>query len=237
MLKRNLSLGLLLVVITTLLSWLYFSANRTIDTYQLKSEIRQVKESQIAEIMSNYLGVSFWQLDLAQLHADIVRLDWVYRAKVKRHWPGKVEISILEQKPVVRWGEDALLNQNGDIFYPQDIKPFAHYVRLDGETAQSRTLLKSLVIFQKQFDSLGWVIDQLSIQADGVWEMHFTGGQKLILPPQNWSQKLSRFSRAFSKMKPDLINSAELYDLRYSNGFVVKRAPKKAPNQQDDKVD
>lgn len=233
MLKKYLSLGFILLVMMSVLTWWVVSPSRTLNDYELRTELKQVKVSQIDAILSHYIGNSFWQLDIEKLHAEIVRLDWVYQAKVKRRWPSTVEISIVEQKPVVRWGDDALLNQNGDIFYPQEMSAFSQYVRLNGEATQSRKLLKDLVAFQSAFDGLGWTIDRLTLQADGVWIMHFSDGQKLILPPENWQKKLSRFIRALPETKADLRKYAELYDLRYSNGFVIKRAPGKGPDQRE----
>jgi len=147
----------------------------------------------------------------------------LYKAKVKRRWPNKVIISLEEQNPVARWREDGLLNQSGDIFYPHDITPFRDWVVLEGNPLQSRKLLHDLMVFQERFKPLGWTIDMLQQQPDGSWNIHFLSGVTVLLDKEAWQAKLSRFIRALPKTKQTLRKFAQVFDLRYSNGFVIKQ--------------
>lgn len=223
MMRRILSIGLFVVLVLALIAWVFFSPNKVLENYHIRSHLKQVETGQIDQVVKPYLGQSFWRLDLERLHAQIVRLDWVYKASVTRRWPNEIDITIEEQQPVVRWGKDALLNKNGDIFYPQNIKPFKDFVVLEGEDLQAKKLLSDLVFFQKKFHPMGWTIDRLSSQPDGGWLIHFWKHATVELDTHDWRHKLDRFLRAYPKIKSSLRNDALLYDLRYSNGFVVKQ--------------
>jgi Cell division septal protein len=228
--KKTLSLALGLVLVALIAVWVAFSPARVITEVQLNGDLERLKPTDIEQMVSPYVGQSFWRIDLERLHADILHLDWVYKVKVKRRWPNKLILEITEQKPVVRWGDDGLLNQEGDIFYPYNIEPFQRMVVLDGEAIQSRALLQKLTAFQNAFSTLGWTIDAMTAQADGVWRIHFLSGVTVLLDNEDWQGKLDRFIRAYPKTNPDLRKFAHVFDLRYSNGFVIKqKTPQSRP--------
>lgn len=223
--KLKLALALGLMLMAAIVAWVFFSPNRVITEVTLQGEFEKLSPRNIEFLVEPYVGESFWQLDLERLHADILNLDWVYQVKVKRRWPSTLVLDVVEQTPVVRWGEDGLLNQHGDIFYPHDTTPYQRLVRLKGEAIQSRDLLQKLALFQNAFSQLDWTIDDLTVQADGSWELHFVSGVTVVLDSSDWQVKLDRFIRAYPSVKPELRKFAQLYDLRYSNGFVIKGSP------------
>lgn len=230
--RKIVSTVVLLILLIGALAWIIFSPNRVLKTYEIETKLQKVEASQITSVVKPYLGQSFWRLNLDELHAKIVRLDWVYRATVTRQWPSQIDISIEEQQPVVRWGKDGLLNKNGDIFYPREMKAYQNLVELDGDDGKSKQLLKDLVVFQKAFDSLGWTISKLVMDADNVWQIHFVKQPQVELDATDWQHKLNRFIRAYPEVKEALRKNARLYDLRYSNGFAIKR---NSDTQQTDK--
>lgn len=224
MMQKRLTAIALVLLVAILVAWVVFSPSRVLQSVEIKSALQRVETSQVENALAPYLGQSFWRVDLEHVHADLVKLDWVYKASVKRRWPSKLIVHITEQNPVVRWGSDALLNQEGDVFYPYDISPFLDLVMLDGEALQSKALLKQLVVFQSQFTKLGWTIDKLTVQADGVWRIHFLEGATVLLGKEDWQGRLNRFIQAYPKTQKELRKFAQVFDLRYSNGFVIESA-------------
>jgi len=90
--------------------------------------------------------------------------------------------------------------------------------------------LQKLTAFQNAFSTLGWTIDAMTAQADGVWRIHFLSGATVLLDNEDWQGKLDRFIRAYPKTNPDLRKFAHVFDLRYSNGFVIKqKTPQSRP--------
>ena len=221
--KKKISLALILSLFVLVAVWIFFSPARVLTEAQLNGELERVSPETVQAIVQPYIGESFWRVDLERLHADLLSLEWVYKATVKRRWPNKVIITLEEQKPVARWSDDGLLNQSGDIFYPHDIAPFKDWVALEGNPLQSRQLLHDLVTFQDTFKPLDWTIDVLKQQPDGSWNIHFLSGVTVLLDNEDWQAKLSRFTRALPKTKQALRKFAQVFDLRYSNGFVIKQ--------------
>lgn len=220
--KKYLSIGLVAVLLSSILAWAFLSPSKVVQQYKVLTPLKQLKSEQIEQVVTPYIGQQFWRLNLEKIHAELVRLDWVYKAEVTRKWPSKIIIRIEEQNPVVRWDDAGLLNQQGEIFYPSSIVGFEAFVKLKGEAEFAKDLLQKLVIFQKNFDKLNWIIKEIEQQADGGWLLSFVAGKQVIIGTEDWQDKLDLFTKAYPKVKSSLRTQAQRYDLRYSNGFVVK---------------
>lgn len=204
--------------------WAAVSSSTVLSKVQLEGQIHQMSDLAIQEVVKPYMGQSFWRVDLERLHADLVRLEWVYQAQVTRRWPNQLKIRLVEQTPVVRWQEEGLLNQAGEIFYPHQIEPFQHLVKVAGNPLNAANILQALAQFQQQFDQMEWPIETLTQHPDRSWQIRFLSGVQLLVDDPHQQAKLARFIRAYPKTDPALRKFAQVYDLRYSNGFVIKRS-------------
>jgi cell division protein FtsQ len=194
---------------------------RPIQQYELVSEIQHVKPVEIDAVMQRYLGRSFWEVELETIQSELTRLDWVSSALVKRSWPAQLYVSIQEQKPVARWGQTGLVNQAGLVFYPNDLASFNNLVVLKGPLADSAKILVKLSIFQATLKSIEFTISVLSLQLDGIWKINLLDGSRIILDMADDDTRLDQFIRAYPKLSMALRKSPQVYDLRYSNGFIV----------------
>lgn len=194
---------------------------RPIQQYELVSEIQHVKPAEIDAVMQRYLGRSFWEVELETIQSELIRLNWASSALVKRSWPDQLYVSIQEQKPVARWGQAGLVNQAGVVFYPNDLTGFNNLVVLEGQLADSAKILVRLSTFQTALKSIEFTIAALSLQLDGIWKISLLDGSKIILDMKDDDAKLDQFVRAYPKLSLALRKSPQVYDLRYSNGFIV----------------
>lgn len=217
--------ALLIIMVLSAIGWLVAQNSsllfKPVKTYQIVTPLTNVKTSDIDLIMRPYLGQSFWDLSLESIQAELTRLDWVAQATVKRSWPDRVYVSIEEQKPVARWGQAGLVNHSGTVFYPRDMSLFADFVLLDGPLEASAQMLLHLKQYQTQLEPLGFTIAGLKRQVDGVWRVQLLNGYELVLDANQSDASIQRFMRAYPKLSADLRKSATVYDLRYSNGFIV----------------
>ena len=212
------------VTVTVALVWLMTQKNsplyQPIKSIQLISDTNQVSRKEIDEAVAPYLGLSFWKIPLHKIQADLTRLDWIKSAEVKRQWPNLLYISFTEQKPVARWNESGLINTLGQVFFPKSITEFENLVQLQGELDDSSAILSQLVFLQKQFDQLDMLVAELSYY-DQVWRISVLDGPEIVVDSELFEKKIVRFVRAYPKVDLELRKSARIYDLRYSNGFII----------------
>ncbi len=193
------------------------------------SALQPEQQKQFQQVVKPYLGDSFWQVDLLQLQSDLARLEWVRSAAVSRFWPDTLKVRLVLQKPVVRWNENGLVNDAGQVFYPLDISPFENLVRLKGEDADAAEVLKALVVFQQRLQPLGMKIAQLELAPSGIWKITLLDGRTLVADREKGAEELRRFALAYPKVEKSYLKVAQGFDLRYSNGFIIKQqSPKKS---------
>ena len=226
---RSVKVLFLLIALAIVLGggWLLTQKNsplyQPITSFELVSSINQVSEKEINEAVKPYLGGSFWDVPLNKIQAELTRLDWVHSSQVKRKWPDLLYISINEQIPVARWGEAGLVNRSGQVFFPKSMDGFTDLVMLDGTLADSEKVLRNLIALQNQFSNLDMVIRSLSLSADQIWHIQFLDGPGIVLDSLNYEHKLQRFIKAYPKLDMEMRKSARIYDLRYSNGFIIAK--------------
>ncbi|MEA3405130.1 MAG: FtsQ-type POTRA domain-containing protein [Pseudomonadota bacterium] len=219
--------GLAGLVVISLLAWFLLrqemASDRPIQQVKLTSELKQLSQEEIDQVLSAYVGVSFWEVELNQIQSDLTRLDWVSQAVVKRSWPDQLIISIEEQNPVARWSDNGLINHKGEVFFPSSVAEFENFVRLDGELLDSSKILAKLAEFQAILNQLEWPVSQLVESPEGGWQVQIMDGPVLLIAKEQDLSQLTRFVRAYEHLKDGLRKSAQVYDLRYSNGFSIKR--------------
>ena len=198
---------------------------KPVEHYEIAGEFTYLKPEEVSQVLERYLGQSFWAIKLGAIQTELTHLDWVSQAVIKRRWPNQIYVNIEEQTPVARWGDSGLINQLGEVFYPQEHKGFEGLVQLEGELLDSAKILTMLEAFQQKLSSLGFTVVFLKHQVDGVWQLGLLNGSKIILDAQAEIRALERFILAYPQLTESLRKSPQVYDLRYSNGFIVGKTP------------
>ena len=75
-----------------------------------------VTQAQVESIVKRDFRGTFFTLDIVRLRRSFENLPWVRRAEVRRQWPDRVDVLYEEHQPLARWGEDALVNRQGEVF-------------------------------------------------------------------------------------------------------------------------
>lgn len=202
-----------------LFSWL----NYPLEAYQLASNIEKTNRQQIDEVLQPYVGDSFWDLPLLEIQSELMRLDWIVRAQVSRSWPNLLTVAVTEQKAVARWGDNGLVNQSGEVFYPSTLEGYEDLVVLDGDLQFAVKVAERFANLMPRFSQHDLWLESMVLLDEQVWELQVFEGPLLRFSDKLWEQQIERFLLAYPKLEASMINSAAYYDLRYSNGFVMKQ--------------
>ena len=244
----------LMIVVLGLLGYLSWQfANKTAETsakgvvshflsyplasYRVLSPLRYVTREEVESVLLSYQGQSYWDLPLPEIQSRLLRLDWVSDVTVSRNWPDKLDILIAEQRPLARWGDNGLITQAGEVFYPRSITSFSDWVQLNGALDKALLVVRRYNSFLRELKPLGFIIQSADLSADDVWTLKLYQGPEVVFTEKDWRLQLSRFVAAYSQLDEQVINSAQGYDLRYSNGFsIIPKVPEigaKNKNNQD----
>lgn len=196
-------------------------ADRPVALITVEGELEYIDHDAVQLVIKPYLQESFLGIDLDGLHADLLAMPWVADASVRRVWPDKLVIDLDEQLPIARWGDQALLNNEGKAFAPQDISRFAQLPQLDGPERAKRRVMRHYQQFSSLLRPQGMVVSKLELRDRGSWFLTTEDGMEVLLGRDNLVEKMQRFMTIEQMLLQDRRELIARVDLRYSNGMAV----------------
>ncbi|MBD3586107.1 FtsQ-type POTRA domain-containing protein [Salinimonas sp. HHU 13199] len=172
---------------------------------------------------------SFFELDVNEVFELIESQPWVYRASVRKQWPNRLKIYLVEQQPVARWNDDMLLNPYGDTFESEGIT--LSLPQLFGPGGSEKTALEGYNAMKSLLATSSMSIAELSLSERFAWQLQLTSGIKLNLGRKEFIDRLQRFIDVFPLLsKQD--KPVKYVDLRYDTGLAVGWQSDENDNEQ-----
>lgn len=202
-----------------------------------------VTELKDKKSLSVFDDKSFFNIDVDGIKNRIEKMAWVNRASVQRVWPDTLVIEIAEHKPMAYWNDEGLVNQDGQIFYP-NIKTYPKKLPLFTISGELKNIdkkniaTKSLRYYQDatdMFASINLKITKVKFDARQALTLTLDSGIDLKVGRQNKLYRLQRFTQIYSTLR-ERASFIENIDMRYTNGFSVKWKQQQAMNKKDFKI-
>ncbi|MGI9227327.1 MAG: cell division protein FtsQ/DivIB [Gammaproteobacteria bacterium] len=231
-----------IVVIMLLTIVVYFSAYvrnnhfaiaawPVIENVDVSGNIDAVDRVALKDIIRTHSAGGFLHIHMEKLEQDLEKLAWVHQASVKRYWPDVLSVNILQHTPIARWGDMGLMNTYGDLFFPDDIKPYESLPMLYGEAVRAKELARTFENSMQQLKPLG-------LQLRGMFEderqskhLVLSDGLVISIGDGDVSKKIKRFITAYEQYLAENLNEVKKVDLRYTNGLAVEwKSPQFAQN-------
>ncbi|MCX7075079.1 MAG: cell division protein FtsQ/DivIB [Methylococcales bacterium] len=212
-----------IIVIMALLTSLVYSVKQIIPIKHVKvgGEFQNLSKNEIKTALEPLVDVGFFDADVQMIQNTLTQMIWVDDAIVNRIWSDTLSIKIKEKHPIVRWGNEALISNSGEIIQPKDIEPFENLSILYGVEGQE---LKSLEIMKGVNTALSdheMSMAEFSINNRWAWKIKLTTGLEILLGRNDQLKKLQRFMKTLDILGHEKINAMAIVDLRYPNGYSV----------------
>lgn len=198
-----------------------YAASFSVQHVTIQGEFHNRQAHEIEMTLMPYVRGDFFTVDLQGGRAALMELPWVRHAGLRRQWPNRVIVSIQEQVPVARWGQDALLNDAGRIFQHDYIGDTAHLPLLAGPGTRAADVLTQYLVLEKQLRGSGLSIAALSLSERSTWKLRTAEGVDIELGGEQIESRLQRLLSVWPGRLKDRRDSIASIDLRYSNGFAV----------------
>lgn len=186
-------------------------------------EVKRLKPERLRETVIAHLNGGILTQDLVELKAAVEAMPWVRSASLRRHWPDRLELAVVEQEALARWGEDALVCVDGVIFTPEGGATPRGLPKLVGRSEDALRLVKRLQAWGPRLQTLDLRIEELALDARGAWTLHLNTGFALALGTAQVEDRISRFMTAYPTLAAAGMPS--LIDMRYSNGLAIRQSP------------
>lgn len=187
----------------------------------LHGERQHTTDAAIREaIIAGDVG-SFFTADVDDIRERIEQLPWIFSASIRKEWPGRLRVYVVEQQPVAVWNNDYVVNQQGDIFHadPQMIKDQVPLL-LGPESAHQDVLEQ-----YRQMSNLLRIADMQITQVElseryslRVW---LDNDIELRLGREARLERIQRFMDLYPVIQSESTKPVKYADLRYDTGIAI----------------
>ncbi len=87
-----------------------------IKTIQLSGSFQNIDEDEMVSSLQQFIGEGFFSLDITRVQKTLGDRPWVEAVSIRRIWPDRLRIIIVENKPVARWDSDHLISDKAVVF-------------------------------------------------------------------------------------------------------------------------
>jgi cell division protein FtsQ len=178
-----------------------------------------VTREQIQAIVASEIQGTFFTLNLPQVRRAFEKLPWVREVKLRRHWPDRLEVNVVEHVPLARWGTVALVNTHGEVFHAAYDGTLPTFI---GPPGTSKEVAIQYEFFRRQLAPLGAPPVLVQLTPRRAWQVRVEGGPTIELGRDDIEARLARYVDAHERTLGALKRRIEYVDLRYANGFAVR---------------
>ena len=186
----------------------------------MTGDTSHLTREQVQAVIAHELSGNFFTVDLAQVRSGFEKLPWVRKVNVRRTWPDRLEVAMEEHRPLARWGSTALVNAQGEVFEAAINSVLPVFTGPDGMAPE---IVERFTAFDLAFVPLGRKIIQVRVSPRRAWQLKLDDGMFIELGRENLDERLAGFISAYAQTVGRLPQAPSHVDLRYSNGFAVRR--------------
>ncbi len=184
-------------------------------------KLEHTREVALQDMVQPALIGGFLSADLLQIREQLESLPWVYEVTVKRRWPNTLEIQVIEQLPIARWGEKGFLNHEGEVFNPSSIGSWGSLPLLSGPPGSERQLIDHYQLISRLLQAVELTVATLSVDARGQLRTTLDGGTEVLLGGEELRERLDRLVSLYDAGLRERKADVQRVDMRYQSGVAV----------------
>ncbi len=190
---------------------------------EIKGNLKHQSPEEVYSIAAQYNNKSFYKLSLDEIKDELLRFPWIKQVYLKRKWPSKLHIEVVERMPLAIYSNEAVIDDSGEIFYPNtlptkiELPIFYGDIKLLGEMIINYNKIVNFM------DSINFSVKELQLMPDQGWRILVNHDINLFLGSKEIEDRLQNFVIAYNNKFKNNIKSISYVDLRYTNGVAVKR--------------
>jgi cell division protein FtsQ len=182
-------------------------------------ELLRLSPEQLQETVTRNLGGGIVTQDLAKLKEAVEAMSWVRSASLRRIWPDRLELKVVEHRPLARWGEDGLVSFEGVVFRPPAAERPEGLPVFHAGDHQAPDLVRRYQDWQIRFADQGIAVEVLRLDARGAWSIRVDEGFELSLGRLRVEERVMRFLGSWRSLSA--VGVPAKVDMRYSNGLAI----------------
>ncbi len=189
---------------------------------EVNGEFRYLQRGEIQQTVVKAIDGGFFTCDMQKLRRAVLDMPWVEEVSIRRVWPDKLSMNVVEQVPLARWGDDALISVQGRVFAPSSVAAFGELVRLNGPKGNEKRVVSFYRAVASRATKRELRVTEVELDQRRHWWLRFEGGLTVSLGREDVDERLTQFFRVYPSLASQSARQPERVDMRYAHGFAVR---------------
>ncbi len=206
--------------------WIKEQLDRPVSSVKINGEFNRVVQQEVAEHIYQSISGGFIEVDLRRIQTQLETLPWIDSVKVARSWPGGLEVTVIEHKPIARWGEGDALNHRGEVIVlsgsAADEMLLQGLPQLIGVDGMEHNVMAQYHALTKVLGERGLTIARLEKDRSRSWSLSLVDGVEINIGRDQVMDRVGRFLIVFEAQLQQRWAELSYIDLRYFNGVAVQ---------------
>jgi len=186
----------------------------------------RLREEDVRRALGIYGGDYLFGVDMKEAQQRVESLSWVDRAVVRRLWPDRIVVQIIERQPYALWqyeGEVKVVDLEGGAITDAKVADFTHLKLFVGEQAGEQA--SSLQTMMRDFPNIASRVESYVNVSDRRWDLVLDqGALRVMLPEQNMRRALQNLQKLQNEAQV-LDRTIETIDMRLNDRLTFSPTP------------
>ncbi|MGH1439234.1 MAG: cell division protein FtsQ/DivIB [Cellvibrionaceae bacterium] len=203
--------------------------SKPIATVAIEGDFLYMSKEEIAETINEHMQGSFIKESLHDMQRQIEANPWIDNVVLRRQWPDQLHVSIVEQRPIARWGDDGFVNYRGELVRVNNGHMIEGLPVLRGDEKNTLEVMRQYQVLSQAISPYGIHIVELRESRLGIWSLRLDNQWELLAGRTDVVKKVQQLMQILAENKIPKPDEISRIDMRYENGLAIKW---KESNQQ-----
>jgi len=202
-----------------------FAANQqkaTAKRVVVEGELSHLPQSEVQSAIEQKVTGAFYRVDLDEIRSTLEQISWIKTANVSRRWPKTLIIQIEEHRPIARWGEKAMISDDGEVFAHNDFYQGPRLTQLYAASDRADDVLSQYLVLSSHMAQHNIEVTQLHLERSGAWKALLNDEIELLLGYRNLVNRIKILDRVLKGGINRKISEINRLDLRYEDSVAVQ---------------
>ena len=201
--------------------FIYKQIDTPLSRIMVGGKFNHLQEQELAELVNIEIDGGFLSMNLNQLRQELQNHPWIHQVSVRREWPSTLNVEVIEEVPIARWGKQGFLNRLGDQLSLPDNSNLQSLPVLEADFGSSQDMIAQYLLLAELLAPTDLKLTELQRDAVGAWQVETASGVKIVLGRDQIIEKIRRLVMVWGSGLDVQLNNIATIDLRYPNGLAV----------------
>lgn len=220
-----------LVVLGGVAYWLAQRPYFALRGIEVHGDLQHVTSASVRAAVAGRLKGNYFTMQLDETRRLLEGVPWVAHASVRRVWPNRLQVMLVEHRALGVWDDGRLLSDAGELFIANPAEAEIHGALpvFEGPEAVARDAARRYYEFAALLAPLGMKIASVDVSERRSWALQVAGAEgdatRLELGRDSDSMtlqdRLAQIVAAYPMVAARVGGTPQSIDARYSNGLAA----------------